>query len=400
MEDCQAEEIRVGMFIPGIPCSLPVIVASSANIMGCASLWKCIRPSSAQFYLVQYILLQSLNERIMAAVEARAAWQRAANRYFVQEDAKRAPKLACCSSSSASASKSQPHSAYRKDFNFEQLNPLETELELLRAKEVNETLKYFEDTEKDRIQSFSSKSNRSSLDPKNQYEKTEPWWRITDKDELAFLVAQKSLEHIENCDLPPVQNRNARKCLFSPDCLCKDGIFCPTLYQEAHVGLSCGVSGENTNKPFSTIDNYMTNHESEQSKEQLMEALRHSQTRAREAEKARKKASSEKDQIIELIFKQASDLFAYDQWIQLLQLESTISNKRQVDQSTSRTPSPVVLPFNCQKGRNRKHEATEEDKQMIYDIITKNAVAFAVGLGLVSAGLLLGWTIGWLLPRL
>lgn len=34
--------------------------------------------------------------RVMAAAEARAAWQRAANRCLVQEDAKRAPKLACC----------------------------------------------------------------------------------------------------------------------------------------------------------------------------------------------------------------------------------------------------------------------------------------------------------------
>lgn len=32
----------------------------------------------------------------MAAAEARAAWQRAANRCLVQEDRKRAPKLACC----------------------------------------------------------------------------------------------------------------------------------------------------------------------------------------------------------------------------------------------------------------------------------------------------------------
>ena len=35
----------------------------------------------------------------MAAAEARAAWQRAANRCLVQEDRKRAPKLACCPSS-------------------------------------------------------------------------------------------------------------------------------------------------------------------------------------------------------------------------------------------------------------------------------------------------------------
>ncbi|KAK4411523.1 hypothetical protein Sango_0225300, partial [Sesamum angolense] len=39
-----------------------------------------------------------LNGSMMALAEARAAWQRTANRCFVQEDAKRAPKLACCSS--------------------------------------------------------------------------------------------------------------------------------------------------------------------------------------------------------------------------------------------------------------------------------------------------------------
>jgi len=41
----------------------------------------------------------------MAAAEAGAVWQRTANRCFVQEDAKRAPKLACCQSSSSSSKK-------------------------------------------------------------------------------------------------------------------------------------------------------------------------------------------------------------------------------------------------------------------------------------------------------
>ncbi|KAI7997479.1 hypothetical protein LOK49_LG10G01108 [Camellia lanceoleosa] len=40
---------------------------------------------------------------MMAAAEARAAWQRTTNRCFVQEDAKRAPKLACCPSASSSS---------------------------------------------------------------------------------------------------------------------------------------------------------------------------------------------------------------------------------------------------------------------------------------------------------
>ena len=30
----------------------------------------------------------------------------------------------------------------------------------------------------------------------------------------------------------------------------------------------------------------------------------------------------------------------------------------------------------------------------------RKAVMFAVGVGIVGAGLLLGWTLGWLLPRL
>lgn len=38
-----------------------------------------------------------------------------------------------------------------------------------------------------------------------------PWWRTAGKDKLASLVAQKSLEHIENCDLPRPQTKHFRK---------------------------------------------------------------------------------------------------------------------------------------------------------------------------------------------
>lgn len=38
--------------------------------------------------------------------------------------------------------------------------------------------------------------------PWDAFNKSEPWWRSTDKDDLYLLVAQKSLLHIENCDLP------------------------------------------------------------------------------------------------------------------------------------------------------------------------------------------------------
>ncbi|XWS48586.1 hypothetical protein CRYUN_Cryun13aG0089400 [Craigia yunnanensis] len=44
-----------------------------------------------------------------------------------------------------------------------------------------------------------------------QAEKTEPWWRMTDKDDLASMVAQISVEHIENCDLPRPQTKDFGK---------------------------------------------------------------------------------------------------------------------------------------------------------------------------------------------
>lgn len=136
------------------------------------------------------------------------------------------------------------------------------------------------------------------------------------------------------------------------------------------------------------------------SKAQLMEALCHSQTRAREAEEAAKKAYAEKEHIVTLIFKQASQLFAYKQWLQLLQLE-TLKNK---DQPIS-TLFPVALPWMSHDGRiSRKRKqkisnAKQERQVNAKCDITTYAVAFALGLSLVGAGLLLGWTMGWMLPR-
>ncbi|XP_021278893.1 uncharacterized protein LOC110412625 [Herrania umbratica] len=44
-----------------------------------------------------------------------------------------------------------------------------------------------------------------------QAEKTEPWWHIIDKDELASMVTQKSVDRVENCDLPQPLTKDFRK---------------------------------------------------------------------------------------------------------------------------------------------------------------------------------------------
>ncbi|OVA08236.1 hypothetical protein BVC80_1101g41 [Macleaya cordata] len=471
---------------------------------------------------------------MMAAAEARAAWQRTANRCMVQEDAKRAPKLACCSSSSSSSKPQvdvgpgdasngpdhsnagfmhlnwnssnsnlpldtkwwlqlQPNYGNQKDITYEQLNALETELESLRSEEVKATSKSIGDppvseesfTQVDKNTGFSLDPHRrvsttcmkndpeakmqelkavnsnntqkplkrkdageywckdeelTDLDPIDQLllkqtfdmespwmggGKAEPWWRTVDKDELASLVAQKSLEHIENCDLPPPQSMKVRRGPFS--CLENfdhDDIFSSSLDVKANTAVrngspTCGFGekgyslyGSEKTFSYSSTNTYSTTSkdstetrqtsESEPSKAQLLEALRHSQTRAREAEKAAQQAYSEKEHIIKLFFKQASHLFAYKQWLQLLQLETICLQLKNKDQPISNL-FPVVLPWMPQKGRQSKRDKPKPKKGKRgpprYDI-SKYAFAFAVGLGLAGAGLLLGWTMGWLFPML
>lgn len=136
-----------------------------------------------------------------------------------------------------------------------------------------------------------------------------------------------------------------------------------------------------------------------------MAALCHSQTRAREAERAAKQAYAEKEHIITLFFRQASQFFAYKQWIQIqmLQLETLYI---QIKNNEPQIPTlfPVVFPWMSDKGRKLRKSLHRNDRGKWIEQggpshdITKYAVSFALGLSLVGAGLLLGWTMGWMLP--
>lgn len=244
----------------------------------------------------------------MALAEARAAWQRTANRCLVQEDAKRAPKLACCSSlppsvkhtemgpTNASGAQDipgsgsapfdrnppysnlspssrwwlqlQPNYGYQKTLMDEQLHSLDTNKEtgqiqekvgdLVRKKDDFVTCENKDYTVKE--EKFRSLYNMDCEDPlkievkeyfhelrdegglvgcqvskdaNDQYfysesswigaEKNTPWWRTADTEELAILVAQRSCDLIDNCDLPRPQNtrlekdRSMNTCYFSHD---------------------------------------------------------------------------------------------------------------------------------------------------------------------------------------
>ncbi|KAK1374026.1 putative aminoacrylate hydrolase RutD [Heracleum sosnowskyi] len=497
----------------------------------------------------------------MAAAEARAAWQRAANRCFVQEDAKRAPKLACCPSSGASTKQVdsgpasatdgqdyrvpgfvplnnnpsytnvppdtkwwlqlQPNYGSQRGFSNEQLNTLETEMDIYGAgfaslnvkssrvhlknagalitkssnseascatesrvcasflkkehivnkqelkavytKSVHEPIKVkdgeesYEFIEMDHVDSASFKtSDMSCLDSESPLivsGKRDPWWKTTDSNELASLVAQRSLDLVENCDLPQPQTTHRKRDLPQPQTthikrdlplpqstyLKRDPYACVGFSDHDRSKKSSGdlkhQSADRSIPPSDTSgsgppggghgSNWSVEGSSESGidksisynktkvgqaetqisakdpcKAQLLEALRHSQTRAREAEMAVKQAYAEKEDVVKLFFRQASQLFAYRQWLQLLQLENLYYQIKSNKNHPVSALFPGVLPWMPLRNRKVRRKGKRPKQERPRCNISKYALMFALGLSLVGAGLFLGWTIGWMLPAL
>ncbi|KAF8044852.1 hypothetical protein N665_6338s0002 [Sinapis alba] len=371
---------------------------------------------------------------MMAAAEARAVWQRTVNRYFVQEDAKRAPKLTTsCQSSSSTASTKQvedsrpvvdpqnqsspcagfmplhpnpnfphllPHNTslwghhhhhIQQDHKEQVKSPLEAEAEGAKSERFQEFIELMETRESYGSvgnDEFSEKklTNELAFDPSSPWnplssEKAAPWWRTTDKDELASLVAQRSLDFVENCDLPTPQKMN-RSYYGSPRSFDSDAFRDHSVpNQTTHVP-SRGSSFKNRTEEASS--------ESDLSKSELLEALRRSQTRAREAENMAKEACAEKEHLVKLLIKQASELFGYKQLLQLLQLESLYLQIKSKKIENDKEPPPVSIPWSNAKarksGRKRRSKRSKPN----------GFVGLALGMSLVGAGLLLGWTVGWM----
>nr|GMD02340.1 GH family 25 lysozyme 3 precursor [Ipomoea batatas] len=131
----------------------------------------------------------------------------------------------------------------------------------------------------------------------------------------------------------------------------------------------------------------------ELSRSELLEALCHSQTRAREAEKLAQQACDEKEHVINLFFKQASYLFAYRQWLQILQLETLCLQFRNKDHG----PSPFKVK-RLRKGQGHRRPSPRRKQGIPRIKLNSCSLAFAVGFSLAGAGLLIGWTLGWLFP--
>ncbi|KAJ7550178.1 hypothetical protein O6H91_07G086800 [Diphasiastrum complanatum] len=302
-------------------------------------------------------------------------------------------------------------------------------------------------------------------------------WRTADTDELAALVARKSLEHMENCDLPPSQSPVAQRrvlenCDLGPskrhrwdisrsmdrDFLISllrghepvrletqklsshfldrsDPLLLPHHVPQSPRSLPV-VQEHYT--PFINRDQSVLSsdgrtsswsagggaaQEGDRGPQLLGEALCRSQTRAREAEKAAAQASLEKERLTQLFFREASLSFTYRQWANSLQAENMCLRLRAVDRSStwlkqsfmnsyatfdllsnagwrhSRKDSMGKEMQQCSDGikgcTDLKHRWTSPRSDVIggYSL----GVAFAFGLSLAGAGLVLGWSMGWIL---
>ncbi|CAA2958834.1 Hypothetical predicted protein [Olea europaea subsp. europaea] len=282
----------------------------------------------------------------------------------------------------------------------------------------------------------SNKSNDFCFDSGGSWigaKKNDPWWRTADTEELALLVAHRSLDLIGNCDLPQPQHTHDKKdinvniCCFGPDgidtssdlnresCYNLTSHIPGSLSAEipykkhtlsAEVELLSSSDKRSSENPTHKWMPEMHNSENDQSKAELLEALCHSQTRAQKAEKAAKRACAEKEHIVQLVFRQASQLFAYKQWFQLLQLENIYFQIKNNKSQPISTIFPLKIPWvprRTKKTRNIFHKfggGKLGKKSRPRHDISRYAVVFALGLGLVSAGFFLGWTAGCMLPSL
>nr|ACG45644.1 hypothetical protein [Zea mays] len=270
--------------------------------------------------------------------------------------------------------------------------------------------------------------------PWKETRKSQPWWQVADADGLASLVAERAMENIVDNDLPrPTQTVRVHgaevKVPENKDDYGLSALSADKELDPAHDTMECSYSVSSTTnndtnssdgghwqqhqrnkEPGEAHDSYSSTantpggkpaYQNASERAKLLDALRHSQTRAREAEIAAKKAYDEKDHVIKLLFRQASHLFACKQWLKMLQLENICLQLRFSEHQIA-TMFPE-LPWMVTKEKvspSQEHSdgASKKGRRPNRKGGLRNAIAFAVGVGIVGAGLLLGWTLGWLLP--
>ncbi|KAI5063888.1 hypothetical protein GOP47_0020558 [Adiantum capillus-veneris] len=275
-------------------------------------------------------------------------------------------------------------------------------------------------------------------------------WRTADSKELAALVSQKGHGYLENCDLPhsqssftwkgPLANcdfnslKDMKSANSSADKVLLASLLCPQEPRQSENSMSEPQPIPSTFPQSSSIksseDQTMAwkTHSgrhigvSKHGFEALGEALCHSQTRARQAEKLAAQALQEREKLARLLFRESWTARTYKQWVQTLELENMwlkmcsgrdmevwmgkelseissaaeqiVSNPlKHIGKRASRKKTHHHLP-SAWEGRHHKHGSVPESSVWLRCTI---GLAFALGLSFAGAGLMIGWSMGWIL---
>nr|PNR26491.1 hypothetical protein PHYPA_031066 [Physcomitrium patens] len=312
-------------------------------------------------------------------------------------------------------------------------------------------------------------------------------WRTANKEALAALVAQKTKETLENCDLPTPLSRSILKRplesfdlrvmgaksestetsdrnvvdsvlhVREPTPLANLGpaassdvvektessssavqsarmtlpLTIPTRGQASafHSGYQSSSFAENKHACWMGGDKVMSTSSLGRSSGPLGEALCHSQSRAREAEKRAEENFQEYQKVAHLLFREASLSLTYRQLVSSLQAENACLRVylHRHQQATVLLHQSDFSPFSVldrfayyrwnlygrDDGRRQMSDPfpllwpAEKDKAGSF-VMTREggtemimsctlSFAFALGLSLAGAGLMLGWSMGWIL---
>lgn len=296
-------------------------------------------------------------------------------------------------------------------------------------------------------------------------------WRTADSKALAALVSQKNRERLENCDLPPSHSSvmwSLASCDFTPKTyksnisVSVDKLFLASFlhgYEPSQLDnkplslspLTMGMSDltllnqhppqvsrplaipsilpqpltqQHTGSLSSDDRNTRWNGSSEGSAtatargfDKLGEALCHSQTRARQAEKVAAQALQEKKQLERLFFREASICRTYKHWSQTIEIENMSLKMLMREESGTWIEDSAAFKWisnyhskNLGKWLPRKKmhhhlsslwECRDRDCAWFSEgnvmVGCTLGLAFALGLSFAGAGLMIGWSIGWIL---
>ncbi|KAI5075616.1 hypothetical protein GOP47_0009692 [Adiantum capillus-veneris] len=277
-------------------------------------------------------------------------------------------------------------------------------------------------------------------------------WRTADSKELAALVSQKGHGYLENCDLPhsqssftwkgPLTNsvKDMRSANSSADKVLLASLLCR---QEPRQSMQFECSSSTSEpqpipSPFprsSSINSFedqkTTAWKTSSGRhigvskhggfEALGEALCHSQTRARQAEKLAAQALQEREKLARLLFRESWTARTYKQWVQTLELENMwlkmwdmeVWMGKELSDISSAAEQMVLNPLKHNTGKHASRKKThhhllsawEGRRHHKHGCVPESSVwlrctiglAFALGLSFAGAGLMIGWSMGWIL---